>query len=121
VVLGGVGGRPGLNLGHSLHRQLPAQPGQTVIQSGSVLRLSNGGGLLEDNVPRVHFPNHPLDGDAGYPLPVEDSPVDGGGAPVLGQQGGVDVDAPPGGQGKDLIGEETAIGRHHNQLRVQLL
>ena len=121
MVLGGVDGGSGFNLGCGFHRQLPAQLGQTVIEGGGVLRLPDFDRLLEDDVPRVHIPDHALNGNAGYPLPVEDGPVDGGGAPVLGQQGGVDVDAPPGGQGKDLIGEETAIGRHHNQLRVQLL
>ena len=32
----------------------------------------------------------------------------------------MDVNAPLGGQGQDVIGEDTAVGRHHDKLRVQL-
>ena len=51
---------------------------------------------------------------------VDCGPVDGRGPPVLGQQGGVDVDAPLERQRQNLVREDTAVGRHHNQLRSQL-
>ena len=32
----------------------------------------------------------------------------------------MDIDTPLGGQRKNIVGEEAAIGRHHDQLRLQL-
>ena len=60
------------------------------------------------------------DGDAGDGLAVENGPVDGGGPPVFGQQGRVDVDTALDGIVQNLRGQDLTVGRHHDELRVQL-
>ena len=78
------------------------------------------GGRLGDDVPRIQLLGHIHDGDTGLLLPVEHRPIDGGSPPVLGEQGGVHIDAPLGRQLQNFPGQETAVGRHYDQLRGQL-
>lgn len=52
----------------------------------------------------------------GLLLSVQDGPVNGGRPPVLGQQGGVHIDAPQPGIGQNLLGQNPAVGRHHDEV-----
>ena len=53
--------------------------------------------------------------------PLMTAQLMGAAPPVLRQQGRVDVDAPHGRQIQDVVRQDAAVGRHHDELRVQLL
>ena len=54
-------------------------------------------------------------------IAVEHCPLDGRGAPVLGQQGAVDIDTAHGRQFEDLLGQQLAVGHHRDEVGVQFL
>ena len=110
----------GTQLFHSFGQRLGPQLRQPRRQRLGVLLGVNIGFQHMQNVPGIQLLGHIHDGDAGLPLPVEDGPVDGGRSPVFGQQGGVDVDGAIGRGIQNILRQDAAIGRHHDQLRVQL-
>ena len=60
-------------------------------------------------------------GHTGDRIPIDHGPVDGGGATVFGQQRGMHIDATLRREFQDLLGQDTAIGSHHDEFGVELL
>ena len=105
---------------HRLHQQFRPQTGQPVMEGLHRLIRVNGGGPLGNDIPGVQRQSHVHDGHPGLLLSVQDGPVNGGRPPVLGQQGGVHIDAPQPGIGQNLLGQNPAVGRHHDEVGRQL-
>ena len=65
---------------------------QPVVQGPEIVLRVDGHPLLEKNRSRVHFVPEPLDSHPGLLFPPDQGPIDGGRAPVPGQQRGVDIE-----------------------------
>ena len=120
-LLGGLGGGAVFDGHHGVHQELGAHIGQTVVEGLHGLIGVDGGHGLGDDVTGIQLQDHVHDGDAALGIAVEDGPVDGGRATVLGQQRGMDVDAAQLGVVQDLLGEDPAIGGHHDEVGGQTL
>ncbi len=124
--LGGVRGRclvlrpllrpAGGHQGQRLHQGLgPPDPQPLRQRPGSVLRADGLGPLQEDG-PGIHPLHEAEDGDPRLGLPPQERPVDGGGAPVPGEERGVHVDAAVPGQVQDGPRQDLPVGHHDDAL-----
>ena len=120
VILNRAVSGSGTKLFHSFGQRLGPQLRQPRRQRLGILLGVNIGFQHMQNVPGVQLPGHVHDGHAGLPLAVEDGPVDGSRPPVFGQQGRMNVDGAIGRGVQNVLRQDAAIGRHHDQLRMQL-
>ena len=64
----------------------------------------------------IHADIHLHDGDAGFVLALDDGVLDGGGATVFGQQGGMHVNAAVFRHGKNFLAQELAKGSYDDEV-----
>ena len=111
--------RTGLEPGQGLAEKSGTQKGQTVQHLPGGLVLPDGGGDPVDHISGIHLPAQVHGGDTGLLLPVQHRPLIGSGAPVLGEQACVNVNAPEGGHVQYLLREDPAVGYHGADIRLQ--
>ena len=119
--LGGVGrerlflrdGRGGIAVGvlpEHFHHETPAEIGQLVVHGGGGVVDADAERALEQHGARIKPALHAHDGDAREMVAVHDRPLDGGRAPVLGQERAVDVERPDGRDVQHGLGQDEAVG-----------
>lgn len=93
--------------------------GEAVMEraTGFIRRKSQG--LLEKNIPGVETFIHPHDGDAGFRITLANRGLDGGGAAMTGEQGGMDVQAAAGGDVQHAAGKQLAVGNDNEEIGVK--
>ena len=89
------------------------------MQIGGRLLRSDGRAGCQQNVAGVHAGVHHHGGDAGFAIPVDDGPLDGGRTAIARQQRGVHVDGTPAGDVQQALGQQLAEGHHHEKVRCQ--
>ncbi len=75
------------------HQQFGADGREAVVQSRCIVILGDGSGALGKDGAGVEAGVHFHDGDAGLRFTVQQSPLNGCGATILGEKRGVDIQA----------------------------
>ena len=83
-----------------------------VVDGAGIVLGQNGDALLQDDAACVNVVVQEEGGHAGFLVPVDDSPVDGGGTAVLRQQGGMEVEGAQWRHGPYHLGQHAEC--HHN-------
>ena len=120
VVLGHSGGRAGLDVPERPHQKLRAHGRQPVEKRPAGLRLPDGGLGGIDRIPLVHPGGEIHGGHAGDRVAGKHRPLDGGAAPIFGQQRAVDVDASIFWKSKDVLRQDAPVSHHRDDVRRQL-
>ena len=111
--------RPRLQALQGLEQGVGHLGGEPVVELTGRLPGRYGRRALYEDRPMVHLLVHEDDGHTRLALPIDDGPLYGGSTPVLRQERGVAVDAPLGRDGQHIGGQDFAVGRNHNHLRLQ--
>ena len=110
-----LGCEPGKGLAEKSRPQL-----RQAVQKGPCrLIFPDGGAHRVDHIPGVHFPHQIHGGDTGLLFPVQHRPLVGRGAPVLGKQTGMDIDAAVFWNIQHLLGQDPSVGNHRANIRLQ--
>ena len=119
MILGGSGGGAAFNVPQGLGQQIGAHEHQAVKELPGSLKLADLclGGI--DHITGIHLTCQVHGADAGDPIPVEYCPLDGSGPPVPGQQGAMDIYGTVFRQSQNVIGQDAAVGHHHQDIRGQ--
>jgi len=93
-----------------------SQQGQTVVEGARIIGRKDGMGSLKQYGSRVHSFIHLHDGDSGPQISRHDGSLNGSGAPVLGEEGGMDVDAPLGRKTEHIRRQDLSVGNDHKEI-----
>ncbi|MDB6067140.1 MAG: hypothetical protein JWR26_3348 [Pedosphaera sp.] len=110
----------GDEVGNGLDEEVGTQGGEAIVQGLGIVLGVDGGGLAGEDVAGIEAGIHFHDGDAGLGLVVEDGPLDGGGAAIFGEDGGVDVEGTEAGQIQNGFGEDLAIRGNGDEVGLEL-
>ena len=107
LFLGDRGDAAGQDVVDGVCHQLSAQQHEAVVHGAHVVGVGNGDAHLADDFAGVNLLAEKEGGEPGLGLAVDDGPVDGRRAAVLGQEGGVKVERAQAGHGPDDLGEHA--------------
>ena len=101
-------------------KQFCAKVSQPVQQfSGSFIGTDHRFGYV-DHISRIHLVYHILRRYAGFLLSVQNCPLVRGGAAVLGQQAGMDIDRALAGNIQHGLRQNPSVGHNCQYIRLQL-
>ena len=105
--------------GHHLAQHTGTHSRHAVKQLAAGLLRVDGDLLAAEHIAGVKALIHLHDGNAGLGVAVQHGPLHRGAATVLGQQRNMQVDAAVLRGFQHGLGQDAAIGHHHDQLRGQ--
>ena len=109
----------GFQGGHRLTEDAGTHGGDPVKQLTAGFLRADGDFLADQHIAGVQPLVHLHDGNAGLGVAVQNSPLHGGAAAVLGQQGHMQVDAAILRSFQHGFGQDAAVGHHHDEVRGQ--
>lgn len=86
------------------------EEGEAVVEGGAGFGIGKGSAGDVEDVSGVEAFVHVHDGDAGFGVALADGSLDGGGAAVAGEDGGMDVETAQAGGVENSAGEDLTVG-----------
>jgi hypothetical protein len=99
--------------------ELGAELREAIVEGEGVIGIVDGGGALAQDGAGVEAVVEFHDGDAGFWISVEEGPLNGSGAAVLGEERGMDVQEPEWSRVEEVLGQDLAVSHDDGDVRAE--